>query len=73
MKDVQWVHANEEVDQNDVVSIDKKRQDVNALQEEMKYIHIFSDKNFQYASKDDNHKNHVKTEEEDLQYVPKAE
>ena len=46
---------------------------MNALQEKMKYIHIFSNKNFQCAGKDDNHKNHVEIEEEGLHYVPKAE
>ena len=39
----------------------------------MKHIHIFSDKNFQCAGKDDNQKKYVETEEEDLHYVPKAE
>ena len=33
MKDAQWVHANEEVNENDqVASIDEEHQDVNALQ-----------------------------------------
>ena len=42
MNDVEWLHANEEVNENDeVVAIDEKHQDVNALQEELKYIHIF--------------------------------
>ena len=74
VKDAQWVHANEEVNENDeVASIDEQHQDVNVLEEELKYIHIFSNKNFQGASKDDIQKNHVETEEEDLHYVPKAE
>ena len=47
MKDAQWVHANEEVNENDEVTIiDEEHQDVNALQEELKYIHIFSNKFF---------------------------
>ena len=46
MNDAQWVHANEEVNENDEVTvIDEELEDVNSLQEEMKYIHIFSDKN----------------------------
>ena len=60
MKDAQWVHANEEVNENDeVVVIDEQQQDVNALQEKLKYIHIFSNKKFQCAGKDGNQKNHV--------------
>ena len=52
MKDAQWVHANEEVNESDeVATIDKQHQDVNSLQEKLKYIHIFSD----------NKKNHVET------------
>ena len=46
---------------------------MNALQEKMKYIHIFFDKKKQCASKDDNQKNHVEKEEDDLHYVPKVE
>ena len=53
LKDAQWVQANEEVN-NEVGVINEKHQDVNALQEKMKYIHIFSNKNFQCAGKDDN-------------------
>ena len=60
MKDAQWVHVNEEVNENDeVASIDDQHQDANALQEKLKYIHIFSNKKFQCASKDGNQKNHV--------------
>ena len=74
MKDAQWVHENEEVNENDeVVSIDEKQQDVNAIQEKLKYIHIFSKKNVQCAGKDDNQKNHVETEDEDFHYVPEDE
>ena len=47
VKDAQWNQANE------VVVIDEQHQDVNALQEKMKYIHIFSDKTFQFVGKDD--------------------
>ena len=68
MKDEQWVQANEEVN-NEAAAIGEQHQDVNALQEELKYIHIFSDKNFQCASKIDSKKNHVETKEEDLHYV----
>ena len=46
---------------------------MNALQEELEYIHIFSDRNFQCAGKDDNHKNHVETEVKDLHYVLEVE
>ena len=46
---------------------------MNALQAELKYIHIFSDKNFQCVGKDDNQKNHVETEDEDLHYVREDE
>ena len=46
---------------------------MNSLQEKLKYIHSFFDKKFQCAGKDDNHKNHVEIEEEDLHYVPKVE
>jgi len=47
MKDAQWIHASEEVNENDeVVVIDEQYQDVNALQEKMKYIHIFLTKFF---------------------------
>ena len=64
MKDAQWVQENEEANENDeVASIDEKHQDVNALQEELKFIHICFDKKFQCVGKDDNHKNHVETEE----------
>ena len=71
MKDAHWLHENEEVNENDeVASIDEKHQDMNALQEKMKYVHIFSDKKFQCAGKVVNQKNHVETEEEDLHYVP---
>ena len=51
---------------------DEESEDVNALRKKLKYTHIFSDKNFQCAGKDDNQKNHVETEEDDLHYVPKA-
>ena len=44
MKDAQWVQANEEVS-NEVDSIDEQHH-VNALQEKLKYNHIFSDKIF---------------------------
>ena len=44
---------------------------MNALQEEMNSIHIFSDKIFECALKVDNNKNHVETKE-DLHYVPEA-
>ena len=45
MKDAQWVHANEEVNENDeVATIDEKYRDVNALHENLKYIHICFDK-----------------------------
>ena len=40
VKDAQWIQANEEVN-NEVVVIDEQHQDVNALQEKLKYIHIF--------------------------------
>ena len=53
VKDAQWVQANEKVN-NEVAVIDKHHQDVNALQEKLKYIHIFSNKNLQCAGKDDN-------------------
>ena len=47
MKDAQWVHANEEVNENDEVgAIDGQHQNVNALQKKMKYIHIFSNRKF---------------------------
>ena len=72
MKDAQWNKANEEVN-NEVVVIDEQHQDVNALQEKMKYIHIFSNKNVECAGKDDNWKNHVETEDEDFNYVPEDE
>ena len=58
MKDAEWVQAIEEVN-NEVVVIDEQHQDVNALQEKLKYIHIFSNKKFQCAGKDGNQKNHV--------------
>ena len=45
---------------------------MNALQKKLKYIQTFFDKNFQCVGKDDNHKNHVETKEEDLHYVPEA-
>ena len=45
VKDAQWFQAIEEVN-NEVVVLDEHHQDVNALQEKMKYIHIFSDKFF---------------------------
>ena len=49
MKDAQWVHANEEVNENDKVdAIHGKHQDVNALQD-VKYAHIFVHKKFQCA------------------------
>ena len=51
MKDAQWNQANEEIN-NEVAVIDEQHQDVNALQEKLKYIHIFSDKKFQCACKD---------------------
>ena len=74
MKDAQWVHANEEPNENDrVASIDGKHQHVNSLQEKMKYIHIFSNKNVECAGKDDNQKNHVETEDEDFHYVREDE
>ena len=54
MNDAQWVHANEEVNEDDEVTvINEEPKDVNALQEELKYIHIFSDKIFS-VGKDDN-------------------
>ena len=53
--------------------IDEQHQDVNALQEKLKYIHIFSNKNVQCAGKDDNRKNHVEIEDEDFHYVPEDE
>ena len=46
---------------------------MNALQEKIKYIHIFSNKNVERAGKDDNQKNHVETEDEDFHYVPEDE
>ena len=78
MKDAQWEQANEEVSDNDeVASIHEQHQDVNALQEKLKYIHIFPNKNVQCVGKDDNQKNHVETEveieDEDLHYVPEDE
>ena len=45
VKDAQWVQANEEVN-NEVIVIDEQHEDVNALLEKLKYIHIFSNKNF---------------------------
>ena len=70
---MQWEYANEEINENDeVVAIDEQHQDVNALQEKLKYNQIFSDKIFQCAGRDDNEKNHVEKKEEDLHYVPKA-
>ena len=72
VKDAQWNQANEEVN-NEVVVIDEQHQDVNAIQEELKYVHIFSDQNFQCACKIDSKKNHIETkEEEDLHYVAEA-
>ena len=68
MKDAQWNQANEEVN-NEVVVIDEQHQDVNSLQEKMKYIHIFFKKNVECAGKDDNQKNHVEIEDEDFHYV----
>ena len=57
VKDAQWAQENEEVNENgEVIIVDEEHEDVNALQEEMKYIHIFFDKKFQCAGKDDNHK-----------------
>ena len=53
LNDAQWNQANE------VVVIDEQHQDVNALQEKMTYIHIFSNKNVECAGKDENQKNHV--------------
>ena len=72
MKDAQCIQAIEEVN-NEVVVIDEQHQDVNALQEKLKYIHIFSNKNVECAGKDDNQKNHVETEDEDFHYVPEDE
>ena len=72
VKDAQWVQAIEEVN-NEVAVIDEQHQDVNALQEKLKYIHVFFDKNFQCTDKDGNKKNDVETEEEDLHYVPETE
>ena len=72
MKDAQSNQANEEIN-NEVVVIDEQHQDVNALQEKLKYIHIFSNKNVQCADKDDNEKNRVETKDEDFHYVPKDE
>ena len=46
---------------------------MNALQEKLKYIHIFYNKKFQCVGKVDNQKNHVETEDEDLHYVPEDE
>ena len=46
MKDAQWVQVNEEDKHDEVVSFNGEHQDVNDLQEELKYIHIFSDKIF---------------------------
>ena len=74
LKDAQWVHANEEANENDQVdSIDEQHQHVNSLQEKLKYIHIFSNKNVECAGKDDNQKNHVETKDEDLHYIPEDE
>ena len=67
LNDAQWNQANE------VVVIDQQHQDVNALQEKLKYIHIFSNKNVQCVGKDENQKNHVEIEDEDFHYVPKDE
>ena len=72
MKDAQWIQANEEFN-NEVAVIDEQHQDVNALQEKLKYIHIFSNKNVGCAGKDDNQKNHVETKDEDFHYVPEDE
>ena len=66
LNDAQWNQANE-------VVIDEQHQDVNTLQEKMQYIHIFSNKNVECASKDDNEKNHVETEDEDFHHVPEDE
>ena len=66
LNDAQWNQVNE-------VVIDEQHQDVIALQEKMKYIHTFSNKNVECAGKDDNQKNHVETEDEDLHYVPEDE
>ena len=45
VKDAQWAQVNEEVNENgEVIVIDEEHEDVNALQKEMKYIHIFFDK-----------------------------
>ena len=46
---------------------------MNALQEKIKYIHIFFNKNVECAGKDDNQKNHVETEDEDFHYVSEDE
>ena len=74
LKDAQWVEENEEVNENDeVIVIEKEPKDVNALQEELKYIHIFFDKMIQCARKLDRKKNYVETKKEDLHYVPKDE
>ena len=63
MKDVKWVHANEEVNENDeVASIDEEHQYLNDLQEEIKYIHIFSNKKFQCACKIYRKKKHIEIE-----------
>ena len=43
---------------------------MNALQEMLKYIHIFSNKNVECVG---NQKNHVETEDEDFHYVPEDE
>ena len=41
MKDAQWVQANEEFN-NEVAVIDEQHQDVNAIQEKLKYIHFLT-------------------------------
>ena len=46
---------------------------MNSLQEKLKYIHIFSNKNVECVVKDDNQKNHVETEDEEFHYVPEDE
>lgn len=43
----------------------REEEDVNALQEELKYIHIFFDKFFECAGKVDIKITHVETEEEE--------
>ena len=67
------IYENDEVAAIETIEEEEEESDdVNALQEKMKYIHIFSDKYFQCAGKEENQKNHVETEEDDLHCVPKA-